>query len=98
MATALDPGGAELALLLEHVRFADTRVLELGTGDGRLTFRYQHAARSVVGIDPDMALVGRANAQRPGEHGQRLQFLPACALRLPFRDRAFDIALLAWSL
>jgi hypothetical protein len=48
-----DPGGypprrVELARVRPWVRFDDRDVLELGCGDGRLTFQYAPYARSVV--------------------------------------------------
>jgi cyclopropane fatty-acyl-phospholipid synthase-like methyltransferase len=38
------------------------RVLELGCGDGRLTFRYADAAASVLGVETKCAGIARARA------------------------------------
>jgi ubiquinone/menaquinone biosynthesis C-methylase UbiE len=47
----IDPE-AEMAALRELGGLEGARVLEVGCGDGRLTFRYTPAARSVLAIDP----------------------------------------------
>lgn len=98
MATEMDPRGAEPAALFGAADLPGARVLEIGCGDGRLTFRYAEACRFTVGIDTVVDEVLTARAARPVGLRSRLTFWPASALALPFRDRVFDIALLAWSL
>jgi ubiquinone/menaquinone biosynthesis C-methylase UbiE len=98
MASELDPRGVEPEALFAAADFLDARVLEIGAGDGRLTFRYGEATRLSVGIDPAVKDIARAVAACPVDLRRRVSFLPAGALALPFRDGAFDIALLAWSL
>ncbi len=98
MASELDPDGTEPQALLKAASFIDARVLEIGSGDGRLSFRYASVARFVVGIEPKMARVASAADARPSDLKGRLRFLRASAMALPFCDEAFDIALLSWSL
>jgi ubiquinone/menaquinone biosynthesis C-methylase UbiE len=98
MATEIDPAGVMPRAILKAVDFRDARVLEVGAGDGRLTFQYAAEARSVVGIDtkePDI----RAASQCPGkEFRGDVQFLCASATSLPFCAERFGIVLLASSL
>ena len=94
MATEIDPAGAEPRAILQAADFRNARVLEVGAGDGRLTFRYAERARSVVGIDMKGPEI-RAAARRPD---LRLQFLCASATALPFAAERFEIVLLASSL
>jgi ubiquinone/menaquinone biosynthesis C-methylase UbiE len=92
MATEIDPARVMPRAILGAVDFCDARVLEVGAGDGRLTFQYAAVAGSVVGIDtkePDI----RAASQRPGA-----AFLCASATALPFSDERFGVVLLASSL
>ncbi len=98
MTQQLDPQGIEVRTLLEAVTFDHARVLEVGCGDGRLTFRYGNRPRQVVGIEPQTELLVAARSACPPELRQQLSFVQATAMKLPFPDSAFDIALLAKSL
>jgi ubiquinone/menaquinone biosynthesis C-methylase UbiE len=98
MGTDIDPAGVEPGAILQAVDFRDARVLEVGAGNGRLTFRYADEPRSVVGIDPKEAdILSAAKVPRAGLRGQA-RFLCAGATALPFSAEAFDIVLLASSL
>jgi ubiquinone/menaquinone biosynthesis C-methylase UbiE len=98
MATEVDPAGVMPRVILKAADFRDARVLEVGAGDGRLTFQYAAEPRSIVGIDtqePDI----RAASQSPGvELGRDVRFLCASATALPFSAEQFGIVLLASSL
>lgn len=98
MATELDPQGAEPKALFAAASLCGVRVLEIGSGDGRLTFRYAEAARFSVGVDTALEEIARAVTARPSGLRGRLGFLAANALTLPCRDGAFGTVLLAWSL
>ena len=98
MSTQIDPAGVMSGSVLKAADFRDPRVLEVGAGDGRLTFEYAGVPRSVVGIDtkePDI----RAASQCLGiELRGDVQFLCASATALPFSAEQFGIVLLASSL
>lgn len=98
MASELDPQGAEPQALLDAADFNNARVLEVGSGDGRLAFRYAEACPFVAGIEPKVEEVASAVDACPSHLRRRLKFMRASAVALPFRDETFDIALLAWSL
>ncbi len=98
MASELDPEGVESRALLQAADFNNARVLEVGAGDGRLAFRYANASAHVVGIEPQAKELASALEACPSHHRQRVSFLQATALALPFRNGSFDIAVLAWSL
>jgi ubiquinone/menaquinone biosynthesis C-methylase UbiE len=90
----IDPAGVEPRAILQTVDFRNRRVLEVGAGDGRLTFRYAKDARFVVGIDtkePDI----RSTAMGLRGH---VQFLCASATALPFAAEEFEVVFLASSL
>ena len=46
-----DPEGAEVEALAALAVFSGKRVLEVGCGDGRLTWLYAHEAASVLGCE-----------------------------------------------
>lgn len=98
MPTDIDPDRVEARTLLQAAAFDNARVLEVGSGDGRLAFRYADAPAFVVGIEQDARSVASAIAACPPDLRRRVTFARANAVHLPFRDGTFDIAVLAWSL
>lgn len=80
-------------------RLRGARVLDLGTGDGRLALGAARlGAREVIGADPDPSAlrVARRNARSQG--AGNVSFRVAAAQDLPFRDERFDLVLLSWVL
>ncbi len=94
-----DPEGFEQKTLRAFVDFKDKRVLEVGCGEGRLTFKYAAASSLTVGFDPDhdALRIARADA-RDKSRGTHVHFAGASASHIPFAKETFDIAILAWSL
>ncbi|MCA9970971.1 MAG: class I SAM-dependent methyltransferase [Anaerolineales bacterium] len=98
MSVRVDPEGYELRRLLAYAGgLADTAVLEVGCGRGRLTFRYAAQAGRVVGIDPDAGRIAQARADTPAGLRSRVTFHAASILDFAPRER-FDVAIFAWSL
>src|SRR5689334_13651348 len=98
MAIDVDPAGVEPSAILQAVDFRNAHVLEVGAGDGRLTFRYAEQPRSVVGIDSKEAEIRSAATLPRAEFRGHAQFLCASATALPFSAEEFEIVLLASSL
>jgi SAM-dependent methyltransferase len=71
------------------------RVLEVGCGPGRLSIRLaREHGLDVTGLDLDPAMIqrARANADRPGDGGERRpSFLVGDVASLPFPDGSFDL-------
>jgi ubiquinone/menaquinone biosynthesis C-methylase UbiE len=97
MTVQTDPEGTETKALHRFADIGGKRVLEVGCGDGRLTWRYAKTAGRVVGIDlqPDDLRV--AQLDRPANLAPRVSFARADAVHLPFVAGTFDLAIFAWS-
>jgi len=89
---------SERKFLHKFVDFNDQRVLEVGSGEGRLTWEYALTAKQIMGIDPDPDAVRVANYDMPDDLRRSTAFACASSLNIPFPDECFDIALLSWSL
>ena len=97
MSVNKDPEKSETSHLLKYADFSTKRVLELGCGDGRLTWRYAARAGRVVAIDLDRDGLRVASIERPSDLAESVTFIQANSIRLPFRNEAFEGAIFAWS-
>ena len=93
-----DPENFERKKLLDFADFTDSRVLEIGCGDGRLTWKYASASRATFGLDPNFDELRLARADSPAALHGRVHLTRASAYHLPLPKETFDIAVLAWSL
>ena len=93
-----DPEETEVRHLRDFADLSGARVLEVGCGEGRLTWRYAGAAGRVVGIDPDPKRLDVALRDCPPALRSSVMFALAKAESLPFPRETFDRAVLAWSL
>ena len=98
MSVKKDPERNEAKFLHQFADFNDKRVLEIGCGEGRMTWQYARATRGMIGIDPDRDSLHVANADRPRALEKSAHFACADSQYLPFFRETFDIAVLAWSL
>jgi 16S rRNA A1518/A1519 N6-dimethyltransferase RsmA/KsgA/DIM1 with predicted DNA glycosylase/AP lyase activity len=94
MAVVEDPEEHEIAALMQVVpSLLGARVLEVGSGYGRLTARYAGVANSVLAIDPDTEAID-----------ELAQDLPHVTARvsgieeLMLTPGSVDVVLFAWSL
>ena len=93
-----DPDGYEKKYLSKFIDFNDRRVLEIGCGEGRLTWQYAREPRSVIAVDSDRDALRVARVDRPSDVEDKIFFTCADSRYLPFAKEKFDIAILAWSL
>lgn len=97
MALIYDPEGAEPNALFEMVEMKDKNVLEIGCGDGRLTWKYAARAGHVTAIDPDRSEIEAAMTGRPANLEDSVEFILGDILALDL-NRKFDLILFSWSL
>jgi len=105
MTITLDLEGNEIRALLEQASdLAGKRVLEVGGGDGRLTWRYAAQAGQITVIDPNGEKIGRALENRPPELSVKVELYPlsleafAESLKNAHSHTTYDLILLSWSL
>lgn len=100
MAVRVDPENNETRALFDMTSFDGQHVLEIGCGDGRLTWRYADKAAHVTAIEPAAKQIALAREHLPSRLQDRLEFHNSA-----FEDfaaanasSAFDIVILSWSL
>jgi len=99
MAIRVDPENNETSALCGTVNFSGQHVLEIGCGDGRLTWRYAEKPAHVTAIDPSTKQIALARETLPPKLQGRIEFH-----EIGFEDfaasapPAFDIVILSWSL
>jgi 2-polyprenyl-3-methyl-5-hydroxy-6-metoxy-1,4-benzoquinol methylase len=100
MTVRTDPEGDETRALLDLVDLRGAEVLEIGSGDGRLTWRYADRAAHVTAIEPFEDSIARARERLPDPLQERVEFRHVALEDFVARSEAdvFDVALLSWSL
>jgi ubiquinone/menaquinone biosynthesis C-methylase UbiE len=95
-----DPHQEEAAILLDAADFRGLRVLEVGCGDGRLTWAFAAQARGVVGLDPREDDIAAARRATPVAVRSRVSFVVGDfqSYQPSSSAETFDLALFSWSL
>jgi ubiquinone/menaquinone biosynthesis C-methylase UbiE len=98
MPAIIDPDGVEIVTMKELIDFEGLHIVEIGCGDGRLTFECGQEAASVLAFDSDKDAIRRARAETPRALRRRIRFEVADAAELELPKGEFDLALFSWSL
>jgi len=100
MTIRVDPENNEPRALFALADFNGQRVLEIGCGDGRLTWRYADKAVHVTAIDPFEGSIARAKENTPDYLKSRVEFrhIGSGDLAAARKTSTFDIVILSWSL
>ena len=99
MSIQRDTEGNEKKYLATFADFSASRkrVLEIGCGEGRLTWQYAKASRSTLALDLDADALRVATIDKPSDLQDQVHFLRAESEHVPFAKQTFDLAVLAWS-
>ncbi len=101
MALRIDPKGLETRVMHDLIDFRGKDVLEVGCGDGRVTWRYAAEAATVTAIDPDVAVIEAAHNALPEELRSTVSFHVADVADVSAIDRpgtGYDVAVFSGSL
>jgi 2-polyprenyl-3-methyl-5-hydroxy-6-metoxy-1,4-benzoquinol methylase len=100
MAIKQDPEENEIRALLNMADLTGFKVLEIGCGDGRLTWRYAQDIAHVTAIDPFEPSIRRARENIPSALYDRVELFHISFddFALGSKPAEFDVAILAWSL
>ena len=100
MTIRVDPENNEIQALRSMVDFTDAHVLEIGCGDGRLTWLYAEEAARVTAVDAFEPAIRRAKENAPAQLRDHVKFEA-----VGFEDFAsrtdsdtFDVIILSWAL
>ena len=93
-----DPEGEETRVIHELVDFTDRDVLQVGCGDGRMTWRFADRAASVLAIDPKAEMIAAARSACPPALRERVTFQTGDITAGALPPAGFDVAVLSWSL
>jgi ubiquinone/menaquinone biosynthesis C-methylase UbiE len=94
----VDPDRIEITAIRELVDVTGRRVVEIGCGDGRVTFQYAADTESVLAFDSDDESIRKAQDETPDELERKIRFEAADAAQIELPRGEFDLALFSWSL
>ena len=99
MSILIDPEEYEShALFSLPITWTGSSVLEIGSGDGRLTWRYADKVARVIAIEPDAEKHKTALADRPSGF-EHVEFVNLGLDEFVKQNKEkFDLAILSWSL
>ena len=94
----IDPQGVETRIINDLVDFDGMRVLEVGCGDGRMTWRFAEKASSVIALDVNEEKIEAARRATPEHLQSKVRFEVTDITRTNLPGDSFDVAVLSYSL
>ena len=96
----IDPENNETHALLAMADFSGKHVLEIGCGDGRLTWRYADNAAHVTAIEPNAEQIALAKSNMPMNLQGKIDFQSATLEEFTTNSKPslFDLVILSYSL
>lgn len=98
MSFRIDPQGVETSVINDLVDFEGLRVLEVGCGNGRMTWRFADKASSVLAVDVDEEKIEAAKRATPDHLRSKVRFEVSDISQTPPPGDSFDAAVLSYSL
>ena len=100
MIVSIDPEGTEIGVIQKLVDFSNKTVLEVGCGDGRMTWRYAEQTASVLALDTNKERIEHATRNTPAALQSKVRLLVADITdpELDLPQDGFEVAILSHSL
>jgi len=99
MALVMDPAGAEIQALKKITNWRGKRVLEVGSGDGRLTLRLaKFNPAKIIALDPDPKSIRTARKNLPQKYKNRIEYRVGNAEHVKQKANQFDSVVFSWVL
>lgn len=98
MAHVIDPEGVETRAIHDLVDFDGARVLEVGCGDGRLTWRYAERTASVLAVDLNAEKIEIAKRETPAPLRGKVSFAVEDMTAANLPENSYDVGILSYSL
>ena len=96
MPIQLDPEEHEITALVELLpNLHQSRIVEVGCGDGRLTRRYAARAASVLAFDPDEVSIAEVRSNPPAGD---VELRTGTVESVDIPEGSADVVLLSWAL
>ncbi len=94
----VDEDNLAIQNILKHVDFNGKHVLDIGCGDGRMTFQVAKLAKSIIAIDIDVDEIVKAKETMKIQGIQNVNFHVGSLEELNLRNNSFDVVLFSLSL
>lgn len=94
----IDPQAVETRIINGLVDFDGLRVLEVGCGEGRMTWRFAKKASSVLAVDVNEAKIEAAKRATPEDLRAKVRFEATDITLTQLHGDLFDAAVLSYSL
>ncbi len=93
-----DPEGVEARVINRLVDFRGQSVLEIGCGNGRMTWAFADAAASVLAFDPDATAISSAREHAPDALRGKVDFQVGGVADIDIPVTTYDVAMFSWSM
>ena len=98
MVVRLDPEGVETRIIRDLIDVTGKDILEIGCGDGRLTWRFAQKSASFLAIDPKESDIAAAIERTPDALKSIVSFQVADISTVDLPEGVYDVAVISWSL